>query len=105
MCRRFSILVRGKMSSRFHLLTGALTVRVLAIAGLMFLSAPVLAQSDDEDPEARIARLEGQLRQLTGQNEELQYRNRQLEDQLRQLQGGQGAPGQAPVQPNVAAVP
>ncbi len=85
------------MSSKFKAITGT-----VAIAALLSLCSPVLAQSDD-DPEMRIERLENQLRQLTGQNEELQYRNRQLEDRIRQLEGG--APGQAPVQPNVAAVP
>ncbi|WP_369721429.1 MULTISPECIES: tol-pal system protein YbgF [unclassified Bradyrhizobium] len=86
------------MSSRFKAITGT-----VAIAALIALGSPVLAQSDDADPEIRIERLENQLRQLTGQNEELQFRNRQLEDRLRQLEGG--APGQAPAQPNVAAVP
>src|SRR4051794_41722410 len=93
--------VQGKMSSRFIHITGA-----TALAALLALSSPVLAQSDDADPEMRIERLENQLRQLTGQNEELQYRNRQLEERLRALEGGaQAAPGQAPVQPNVAAMP
>ncbi len=86
------------MSSRFKAITGT-----VAIAALLALGSPVLAQSDDADPEIRIERLENQLRQLTGQNEELQFRNRQLEDRIRQLEGG--APGQAPAQPNVAAVP
>ena len=88
------------MLSRLHLLSSA-----AAIAAMLVISAPAFAQSDDEDPEVRIQRLENQLRQLTGQNEELQYRNRQLEERLRQV-GGQppGAPGQA-VQPSVAAVP
>ncbi|MCK1744557.1 tol-pal system protein YbgF [Bradyrhizobium sp. 139] len=89
------------MSSKFKAITGT-----VAIAALLSLCAPALAQSDDADPEMRIERLENQLRQLTGQNEELQYRNRQLEERLRALEGGaQGATGQAPVQPNVAAVP
>jgi tol-pal system protein YbgF len=88
---------QGKMSSNFKAITGT-----VAIAALLSLCSPVLAQSDDADPEMRIERLENQLRQLTGQNEELQYRNRQLEERLRALEGGaQGAPGQ----PNVAAVP
>jgi tol-pal system protein YbgF len=87
------------MSSRFQKLS-----RVAALAALTALSSQAFAQSDDEDPEIRIQRLENQLRQLTGQNEELQYRNRQLEDQLRQLQGA--SPGQPPVQqPGVAAAP
>ncbi|WP_314962530.1 tol-pal system protein YbgF [Bradyrhizobium cosmicum] len=86
------------MSSRFKVFTGT-----VAIAALLSLCVPALAQSDDADPEMRIERLENQLRQLTGQNEELQYRNRQLEERLRALEGGaQGAPGQAP---NVAAMP
>ena len=85
------------MSSRFKAITG-----IAAITALFSFCSPVLAQSDD-DPEMRIERLENQLRQLTGQNEELQYRNRQLEDRIRQLEGG--APGQAPAQPNAAAVP
>lgn len=89
------------MSSKFKAITGT-----VAIAALLSLCSPALAQSDDADPEMRIERLENQLRQLTGQNEELQYRNRQLEERLRQFEGGaQAAPGQAPVQPNVAAVP
>ncbi|WGD51738.1 tol-pal system protein YbgF [Bradyrhizobium sp. CB1650] len=90
------------MSSRFQVITGT-----VAIAALLSLCSPVLAQSEDADPEMRIERLENQLRQLTGQNEELQYRNRQLEERIRQLEGGaQAAPGQAPVQqPSVAAVP
>jgi tol-pal system protein YbgF len=89
------------MSSRSKGISG-----IVAVAALLSLSAPAFAQTDD-DPEMRIERLENQLRQLTGQNEELQYRNRQLEDRIRQLEGGaQGAaPGQAPAQPNVAAVP
>ncbi|MBR0800191.1 tol-pal system protein YbgF [Bradyrhizobium jicamae] len=89
------------MSSRLHRLSSA-----AAIAAMLVVSVPAFAQSDDEDPEVRIQRLENQLRQLTGQNEELQYRNRQLEERLRQL-GGQpaGPPGQPAVQPNVAAVP
>jgi tol-pal system protein YbgF len=91
------------MSSRFHGIT-----RAAAIAAMLALSAPALAQSDDVDPEMRIQQLENQLRQLTGQNEELQYRNRQLEDRLKLLQGSaQGAPGSPPaaVQPNIAAAP
>lgn len=85
------------MSSKFKAITGT-----AAIAALLSLCAPALAQSDD-DPEMRIERLENQLRQLTGQNEELQYRNRQLEERLRALEGGApGAPGQAP---NVSAMP
>jgi tol-pal system protein YbgF len=89
------------MSSRFLHMTVA-----AAFTALLALTFPVLAQSDDEDAEMRIQRLENQLRQLTGQNEELQYRNRQLEERLRQLQGGaQPAPGAppAPVQPGLAA--
>jgi tol-pal system protein YbgF len=62
-----------------------------------------LAQSDDQDPELRIQRLEEQLRQLTGQNEELQYRNRQLEEQLHQLQGGVPAASSQPA--SRAAIP
>ncbi len=85
------------MSSRSKVFSGT-----VAIAALLSLGSPSFAQSDG-DPEMRIERLENQLRQLTGQNEELQYRNRQLEDRLRALEGG--APGQAPAQPNVAAVP
>jgi tol-pal system protein YbgF len=91
------------MSSRFHKVTC-----VTAIAAMLALASPALAQSDDADPEMRIQQLENQLRQLTGQNEELQYRNRQLEDRLRMLQGGaQTAPPGQPgvVQPNVAAIP
>jgi tol-pal system protein YbgF len=91
------------MSSPFHHMTLA-----AAFAALLALASPVLAQSDDEDPETRIQRLENQLRQLTGQNEELQYRNRQLEERLRQLQGGtQPGPGAPPaaVQPGLAAAP
>lgn len=85
------------MSSRFKVFTGT-----VAMAMLLSLGSPALAQSDD-DPEMRVERLENQLRQLTGQNEELQYRNRQLEERLRALEGGaQAAPGQAP---NVAAMP
>ncbi|MDN3275025.1 tol-pal system protein YbgF [Frankia sp. RB7] len=85
------------MSSNFKAITGT-----VAIAALLSLCAPAFAQSDD-DPEMRIERLENQLRQLTGQNEELQYRNRQLQDRIQQLEGA--APGQAPAQPNAAAVP
>lgn len=86
------------MSSRFKVFTGT-----VAMATLLSLGSPALAQSDD-DPEMRIERLESQLRQLTGQNEELQYRNRQLEERLRALEGGpQGGPAQG--QPNVAAMP
>src|SRR5690242_5938873 len=80
---------------------------VAAIAALLSLSSPALAQSDDGDAEMRIQRLENQLRQLTGQNEELQFRNRQLEERLRQLQGGgQGAPAGPPAaQPSAAVAP
>ena len=90
------------MSSRFIHMTGA-----AALAALLALNSPVLAQSDDDaDPEMRIQRLENQLRQLTGQNEELQYRNRQLEERLRQLQGGvQPAPAGPAVPSNTAAAP
>ncbi|MGD0846903.1 tol-pal system protein YbgF [Bradyrhizobium sp.] len=91
------------MSSRFHQ-----TMRAAAVFATLVLCSPVLAQSDDVDPEIRIQQLENQLRQLTGQNEELQYRNRQLEDRLKLLQGSaQGAPGSPPAgaQPNVAALP
>jgi tol-pal system protein YbgF len=91
------------MSSRFHGIT-----RAAALAAMLALSSPALAQSDDADPEMRVQQLENQLRQLTGQNEELQYRNRQLEDRLKLLQGGApGAPaGQPPAaQPNIAAAP
>src|SRR3954452_20129741 len=99
--RPFRFRRQGKMSSRFQVIKGA-----VAIAALLSLCSPVLAQSDDADPEMRIERLENQLRQLTGQNEELQYRNRQLEERIRQIEGGaQGASGQAPMQPSVAAVP
>jgi tol-pal system protein YbgF len=90
------------MPSSFHSVTRA---AVLA-AGLAFCSQ-AFAQSDDQDPELRIQRLENQLRQLTGQNEELQFRNRQLEERLRQVQGGaQAAPGAPPAaQSNVAVAP
>src|SRR4051812_7138118 len=99
--RPFRFRRQGKMSSRFKVFTGT-----VAIAALLSLCSPALAQSDDADPEMRIERLENQLRQLTGQNEELQYRNRQLEERLRALEGGaQASPVQTPVQPNVAAMP
>src|SRR3954463_10588064 len=99
--RPFRFRRQGKMSSRFKVFTGT-----VAIAALLSLCSPALAQSDDADPEMRIERLENQLRQLTGQNEELQYRNRQLEERLRALEGGaQAAPGHAPVQPNAGALP
>jgi tol-pal system protein YbgF len=88
------------MFCRFHKLS-----RVAALAVLTALSSQALAQSDDEDPEVRIQRLENQLRQLTGQNEELQYRNHQLEERLRQLQGGMPAAGQPQAQTGVAAAP
>ena len=89
------------MSSRFQAIFST-----VAIAALLSLCSPALAQSEDADAEMRIERLENQLRRLTGQNEELQYRNRQLEERLRQLEGGaQAAPGQAPAQPSVAAAP
>jgi tol-pal system protein YbgF len=92
---------QGKMSSRFQAIFST-----VAIAVLLSLCSPAFAQSEDGDAEMRIERLENQLRRLTGQNEELQYRNRQLEDRLRQLESGaQAAPGQAPVQPSVAAAP
>src|SRR3954452_19675008 len=90
--RPFRFRRQGKMSSRFKVFTGT-----VAIAALLSLCSPALAQSDDADPELRIERLENQLRQLTGQNEELQYRNRQLEERLRALQGGaQAIPGAQP---------
>ena len=92
------------MSSRIHGIT-----RAVAIAAMLALSSPALAQqSDDADAEMRIQQLENRLRQLTGQNEELQYRNRQLEERLRALQGGaQAAPGAPPAAapPNIAAAP
>jgi tol-pal system protein YbgF len=90
------------MPSSFHSLT-----RVAALAACLAFCSSAFAQSDDQDPELRIQRLENQLRQLTGQNEELQFRNRQLEERLRQLQGGaQAAPGAPPAaQPNVAVAP
>ncbi|WP_291866829.1 tol-pal system protein YbgF [Bradyrhizobium sp.] len=92
------------MSSRIHGI-----IRAVAIAAMLALSVPALAQqSDDGDAELRIQQLENRLRQLTGQNEELQYRNRQLEERLRALQGGvQAAPGGPPgsAQPNIAAAP
>ena len=71
------------MSSSLLKVTGA-----AAIAVALSLSSPAFAQSDDQDPELRVQKLEEQLRTLTGQNEELQYRNRQLEERLRQLGGG-----------------
>jgi tol-pal system protein YbgF len=89
---------QDKMSSSLLKVTGA-----VAVAALVSLSLPVLAQSDDGDAQLRIQKLEQQLRQLTGQNEELQYRNRQLEERLRQLGGT--PPAAAGQQPNVAAVP
>lgn len=91
------------MSSRIHGIT-----RAVAIAAMLALSSPALAQqSDDVDAEMRIQHLENRLRQLTGQNEELQYRNRQLEERLRALQGGaQAAPGgPTAAPPNIAAAP
>src|ERR1700745_4043944 len=90
------------MLSRFHKLS-----RVAAFAALTALSSPALAQSDDQDPELRIQRLENQLRQLTGQNEELQFRNRQLEERLRQGQGAaHPSPGGPPAaQPSAAVAP
>jgi tol-pal system protein YbgF len=90
------------MPSSFHSVTCA-----AALAAGLALCSSAFAQSDDQDPELRIQRLENQLRQLTGQNEELQFRNRQLEERLRQLQGGaQPAPGAPPAeQPSVAVAP
>jgi len=90
------------MSSRFLYSTCA-----AALAASLALCSAAVAQSDDQDPELRIQRLENQLRQLTGQNEELQFRNRQLEERLRQLQGGgQGTPaGPAAAQPSAAVAP
>ena len=41
------------MSSRFIHMTGA-----AALAALLAFNSPVLAQSDDDDPEMRIQRLE-----------------------------------------------
>jgi hypothetical protein len=93
---------QGKMSSSLFKVAGA-----AAIAVALSLSSQAFAQSDDQDPELRIQKLEEQLRQLTGQNEELQFRNRQLEEQLHQLQGGaaQAAGTQGGNQPAVAGVP
>jgi tol-pal system protein YbgF len=91
------------MSSRIYGIA-----RVAAIAALLALSSPGLAQQSYDDPELRVQQLENRLRQLTGQNEELQYRNRQLEERLRALQGGaQAAPGGAPavLHPNIANAP
>jgi tol-pal system protein YbgF len=90
---------QDKMSSTLRAIIGT-----MAVAALLSLCTPALAQSDDA--EMRIERLENQLRQLTGQNEELQYRNRQLEERIRQLEGGaQSGPGQPLAQPGVAAAP
>src|ERR1700712_1364144 len=106
LCRQVS------MTSRFHRTTRAAAIAAMLtvaphVLAAQVLTAQVLAQSDDADPEMRIQQLENQLRQLTGQNEELQYRNRQLEDRLKLLQGGaQAAPSGPPViQPGVAALP
>jgi tol-pal system protein YbgF len=92
------------MSFRIHKTTRAVAFAAMLGMGFQAWSTPVLAQSDDADPEARIEQLENQLRQLTGQNEELQYRNRQLEDRLRTLQGGAQAAPQ-PGGANTAALP
>ncbi len=97
------------MSFRIHGTTRAAALAALLALGSPTWIAPVLAQSDDVDPEVRIQQLENQLRQLTGQNEELQHRNLQLEERLRALQGGAqpgmpGQPGGAPVA-NVAPLP
>ncbi|MGJ5151720.1 tol-pal system protein YbgF [Bradyrhizobium sp. HKCCYLR1023] len=82
--------------------SAAAILAALVIFSCQAFSSRALAQTDDDDPEIRIQRLENQLRQLTGQNEELQYRNRQLEERLRQLQGA--APGgAAAAQPSAAA--
>lgn len=89
------------MSSSLLKVTGA-----AAIAVVLSLSSQAFAQSDDQDPELRIQKLEEQLRTLTGQNEELQYRNRQLEDRLRQLGSAPTvAAPQGGNQPNVAVMP
>jgi tol-pal system protein YbgF len=97
------------MSFRIHRTTRAAALAALLVLGPPTWIAPVLAQSDDVDPEVRIQQLENQLRQLTGQNEELQHRNLQLEERLRALQGGAqpglpGQPGGAPVA-NAAPLP
>lgn len=90
------------MSFMFLPRSAAAILAALVIFSCQAFSSRALAQTDDDDPEIRIQRLENQLRQLTGQNEELQYRNRQLEERLRQLQGA--APGgAAAAQPSAAA--
>ena len=91
------------MSLRIHKIPRATVLAALLAACSLGWTTPVLAQSDDTDPEARIEQLENQLRQLTGQNEELQHRNRMLEEQLRALQGG--AQAAAPGLPVVAQPP
>jgi tol-pal system protein YbgF len=98
-----------KMSSRSHKVIRAAALSAAAVLCALAWGSPVLAQSDEVDPEVRIQQLENQLRQLTGQNEELQYRNRQLEERLRALQAGAqppapGQPGAVPM-PNTAALP
>ncbi len=58
-------------------------------------------QNEDSELSARVARLEGALRQLTGAIEQLQHQNQTMEMQLQQL----GARSGNPVPPAVAAPP
>jgi tol-pal system protein YbgF len=59
-----------------------------------------VAQGHGEELSMRIARLEAQIRQLTGAIEQLQHRNQQLEGQLQRMQGGGAAPAaRAPAAP------
>src|SRR6185437_8458612 len=58
-------------------------------------------QNEDSELSARVARLEGALRQLTGAIEQLQHQNQTMEMQLQQL----GARSGNPVPPAVAASP
>src|SRR3982750_3585218 len=62
--RPFRFRRQGKMSSRFKVFTGT-----VAIAALLSLCSPALAQSDDADPEMRIERLGTQFGLLTGRTE------------------------------------
>jgi tol-pal system protein YbgF len=74
---------------------------------------PRVAQSDDDELSARVSRLEGALRQLTGTLEELQHQNQMLQMQLKRMQddteyrgqqqGGRAMPSAPPSQGGMPA--
>ncbi len=73
-------------SVSFRALGLATVLGLAAVPGLaLVLAAPAQAQ-DAAELTVRTARLENQLRQLSGQIEQLQFENRRLAEQLRKFQ-------------------